>query len=1112
MPPGPNLFPQSYNQMQAQAGLLPMGTPQMPPIMIPMGMQVPQTPHPGQVAGMLQQQAMMAQYISPAPSQIFGSTTMGMPGMFGPSLPHAMYGNANRARQIGVRESGSTLAMAQGGVGVGARMAGNMIASSMIPFGGMLYEGLGIGQGVQNMTNAMFAPIIQQRERALALQNASTGFVMGGSMLSATGQGMSGVAAQQVTSGLGRLADNSAFRRETGGMFNRADLDRIARISGELGMLDNTQSADQMLREVKRVSKAVSNFMRIVEEPDLQKAMQRMGQMRNMGFGVADMASAGANARSFARMAGVSMDQAMETATAQSSIFRQMGLSNAAGFQASLGAQGMSRQLAALMDPRRLNMAGGIEGIQQTMMNGAANAATNDPFMMAMLTRRNGQLAIDPQMMQRLMSGNMSISDVMRQAGSNMRGLGGRAAIDEMFTRRNELNDQLTSMVGPQGQMLMPLLHARMIQRMTGGSLGEALRQTGMSEQDARTYEQMGQNPEFFTNMRRQMDISMRERAVEARDRVRERTTAGAAFHRGVHHAVGRHLEAFGAGVMDPIQRALAEEQDREEALALQGEGPARVVRGLGAVGAAFTGGVRDQLGARGAQGQRFNEMMADINRSAQARAQREASTDATLQNIPVVRMFHGPQGWGVTNASRGGNTYRSTIMAGAGLGDRAAESLGFGAAASAEEVERLGREQEELGNLMANAGRGGAQGAIQRSAQARALFGNTAESRDTAARARAAATVAMQEYVQSQYSLGGMVRTGTAAASGMREAVRRRMAAQGISSEQINRALQDQGFMGSAMSEARRGVGESMQAQFDEMQQIGSDASSAFTGRSMDATRAIAESERNTVVSMLGLDTGINTEQAGVSAVTEILTGGGSEQDQALRQKLFTAILMTRSDDPDERQQGHAAIGQLQNQYGEEAVDAARAQVEAQMDNLSESDIEDIRSSLGGGTFEERSANMTRAAHHVRRMQAAEGATSRTRVLGGRAGDAYAQGGVAGLRQHAGDIKDENIRRLVESGASDADIERAVTEASRRAVTGETGATAVGAEASAEDREAAGNTEAMITAITTGMTEFPTAVTQMSESAQALQRAASQLSTVSEDIRIATGLNRANH
>jgi preprotein translocase subunit SecA len=42
-------------------------------------------------------------------------------------------------------------------------------------------------------------------------------------------------------------------------------------------MLDNTSSSDQMLREVKRVSKAVSNFMKIVEEPDLQKAMQRMG-------------------------------------------------------------------------------------------------------------------------------------------------------------------------------------------------------------------------------------------------------------------------------------------------------------------------------------------------------------------------------------------------------------------------------------------------------------------------------------------------------------------------------------------------------------------------------------------------------------------------------------------------------------------------------------------------------------------------------------------------------------------------------------------------------------------------------------------------------------------
>ena len=121
--PGP-LFPQQYNSMQAQAGLTPMGTPQLPPIMVPMGMSMPQSPHPGAVAGMLQQQAMMAQYVSPQPSQVFGSTTMAQPGMFGPSLPAPLYGNAQQTRQRGVESVGRGLALVQGGVGVGARMAG----------------------------------------------------------------------------------------------------------------------------------------------------------------------------------------------------------------------------------------------------------------------------------------------------------------------------------------------------------------------------------------------------------------------------------------------------------------------------------------------------------------------------------------------------------------------------------------------------------------------------------------------------------------------------------------------------------------------------------------------------------------------------------------------------------------------------------------------------------------------------------------------------------------------------------------------------------------------------------------------------------------------------
>lgn len=1109
--PGP-LFPQQYNSMQAQAGLTPMGTPQLPPIMVPMGMSMPQAPHPGAVAGMLQQQAMMSQYVSPQPSQIFGSTTMAQPGMFGPSLPAPLYGNAQQARQRGVESVGRGLALVQGGVGVGARMAGYAAANMLLPgFGGMIYEGLGIGQGVQNMSNAMFSPIIQQRERALALQNQSTQYVVGGNMLSATGQGMYGIAAQQITSSIGRMADNPAFRRDTQNMFNRADVDRITRLSGELGMLDNAQTADQMVREIGRVSRAVSNFMKIAEEPDLQKAMQRMGQLRQMGMNVTEMPSAAANARAFARMAGVSIDTAMDTAAQQSNIYRQAGLSNASGFQASLGAQGMARQLSGLMDPRQLNMAGGLEGIQGTMMRGAASAATLSQMNMALIQRGpNGEINVDPRLMNQWSMGRFDARTMMNMAANNAR----RFGPGELLANQSRINDQVNAALGPQGQILAPMLNASMISRATGLPMDQALMASGMSEQDAATYSRMAQDPRFFSNMRQQMQVSMRERAVERRNAMAERNTVSARVGQAWHHTVGRRMDDFGGAMMDPIQRWMATTQDREEALALQGEGPARIIDANRLDSDVFRAGTRDLLGNRGREGQEFRRQMAEAGRRADRGVAMEAIRDDLASRSLATRMFFGPQGFGIDREMRGGDTRRSVVIQGQGIGTRAAEFVGFGP--SAAEVDRMSREQVGAAQTFARGEAGTLDEQLQREAAVRTRQASQGMSREMSGRLQSAATVAMQEYVKSREGFLGIGPDSAFNETEMRAQMRQRMLRTGASARDVDAALADQEFRDAAARNTRSGLNESQQRVLDAGIEQSRNDINARRAAGTAQLREHAATSRQTFMEQLGLDEYGNASDADVRAVSDFLAGGGdSAEDQALREKVFTAVMMAGSSDADERERGLQEIERLKAENDPRKVEDFVTQARQRVNSMNESDREQMRERVlaSGSTFEARVASTHSAAQSIRSAQADEAELAQRNILGDAGAAAYGESqDVSALRRNISDVKDVNIKRLLQSDASDEEIRAAITRAEQVAAGGGAGsATAEGAEATQEDREAVATGDAMISAIQASMEEFPTATARLSEASRALNQSAERLGEVADAIRIGAGHNGAN-
>jgi hypothetical protein len=1092
----PNIPGPSYNAMQMQAGMVP---PAIQPT-APFGM------HPGQVAGMLQQQAMTMQYVTPQPSQIFGGMPAYMPGFGGPSMPPPMMGgHAHLARQRAVHEQNQMLSLAQSGSGLMARLGGGLAAGMMGgPMGAMAFEAFGGGQALQRAAGGVFQPLVDMRERALNFQNQSTRFMVGGAGLSATGQGMSMMGSTQVTSGIGRMADSAQFRRETSGMFNRADLDRITRLSGELGMLDQSQNADQMIREVKKVSKALSNFMRLAEEPDIQRAMQQMSRLRTMGFTAMEMPTAAANARTFARMAGVSVTEAMAGAEKGAAVFQQQGLSGVAGFNAGLGSQGMARQLAGTMNARQLSMAGGLEGIQNTMLQASAGASTIDAFLPSMLTRSGGRLTIDQNAMREMLSGRMTPGDLARRGANNIRGLGGRQAIEELFTRRGELQDEMATSMTPQQQMLLPLLQARMTQRQIGGSMGAALMmQPGMTEQSARTLMQMASNPEFAQNMRQQLEASQQERMVAAREERRRRGTVRARFGRSIERGIEDPLSAMSERITRPFTEYLAEEQDRQEALEMQGEGPARIVRRDRLGTSVSAAGARDML--------RRNPRQAnDLARAALERAQTGAAGEderaASVAQIPFARMFYGAQGFGITREARGGDTTRSAIIDSAGTGTQLRESLGLGAARSAADIQRLGQEQQELGSILRDQG-GTARQRVDRSRAATRGLGLSSDA--DGARMLAAASGAVTDYVSSRRTLGGLIKKDASPAE-LRQRVSQSLRQRGFSEAQVSRAVNNQAFMAQAAATARETAGEEDSETFSQLEGAGQQTEAALAGQSSDQLQRVANEAREGAADSLGMNDYIDATDEEKRNVLKLVDGQGEEGE--LRRKLLAAILMSRSEDKATRDAGRQRMLELERSSDADAFARAKAAVMTEVNALSAGTREDMASRLEGKTSDQAETLMAAVGRQAQEAQGADIQRARQGVLGVRAGAAYtnAGGGAAGvraLRERPEQITDRNVKRMIDEGKSDEEIAEVIENGTRSRVRAGTETSAEGAGTSAGEREGMEGTEAMIAAISEGMEDFPGAVQRLDEASQKLSETADRLADAAGLARVTGNL-----
>lgn len=440
--------------------------------------------------------------------------------------------------------------MAQGGfagIGIGARLGANAIGGGIgAALGGRLgggmgamiggaagffgAEALGIGRGAQNaMMEYGVGPSISMRGYGAGIEQLSRGFVSGGAFGNASGSGFSQGASLQASNMLGEMAGSSSFRRETQDRFNLSDVMRITQGSSQAGMMEGVQSPEQMRGRVREIARSLSAFMELAQEPDLQRAISTMGQLRASGLNLNETMSAVRNGRTFARMAGMTFEQMASTGGAMGGqTYQSMGLGQGLGFQVGMGNLGQAQMAAnqGRINPTLMGLMGGPQGYAN--LNNAYSASFMQLPMLAPAMMGAGG-GLNANALQGLMSGQSNVFNMAGQAANNLTGMTRRFGVEGLggaIAMQPYLQTQIGQMLESQGPFARRNMEDQQIFKMMRemgqrGSQGfMTVAQTlGMSREQAMARAMEMNSPGHFDNMRQQVDVQRRDaRSAELRE------------------------------------------------------------------------------------------------------------------------------------------------------------------------------------------------------------------------------------------------------------------------------------------------------------------------------------------------------------------------------------------------------------------------------------------------------------------------------------------------------------------------------------------------------------------------------------------------------------------
>jgi hypothetical protein len=625
----------SFNSMQAAAGLMPPFSAVAPQIMFPGqasamiaqgslgalmgGFQQPFPTYTGGPMMMPGAGGVMMPMSPGGPSQAFGGPLGGMgpmtppsiysgygqmagppayrggmgqpPNLIAPQVPSSFFNTPFQAGYAQQEASSNRLfAMDLASRGAAARTATDFGAGMLGAGLGYHYGGAkgaivggvagflgselgGLGQAGQNaFMNNFAAPAANMRAFGAGIESMSQGFVAGGAYGSVSGSGFSRSASIHAARQLEDLSNSDDFQRQTFGRFNTSDVMRITQGASQNGLMQGVQSPDAMRDRVRDVARQLQSFMELANEPDLQRAIQTMGNMRMQGMNAAETMQAVNNGRTFARMAGTTFENVANVGGGQgASTFGSMGLSQGLGAHAGMANYALAAmgQNLGIHSPSVMNMLGGVGGMAN--MNNMFSAGVLQMPMLApgMMNSAGGLNAHSIQALQQGRTDPMS----MTSAGSTtlgamtqQMGIGGLGMAVGMQPILQDAIGRTVQGMGPFAQRNMDDRQVLALARRMNlhGSEGymTAAQMMGANGTQAYARAQELSDPRYYDRMRDQIEVRRQEgRAVEERDRVARQpgvmdelaADSGAVYNarmnfRGLGRGVRNAYESFAGG------------------------------------------------------------------------------------------------------------------------------------------------------------------------------------------------------------------------------------------------------------------------------------------------------------------------------------------------------------------------------------------------------------------------------------------------------------------------------------------------------------------------------------------------------------------------------------
>jgi len=394
-----------------------------------------------------------------------------------------------------------------------------------------------VGEGAEALYGATAGRYFTGMDMSRDITKATRFYTGAGSGV--TGQGLSKGRASQVVSGLQGLQAQDY-------VLNVKDYMGIFTEAADQGLMSMAGNEEDMLRNVKTISKNLRLFMRISGDSDYRNAIKSMGDLFRMGVPLENLQSAGANISNFARMAGVSYQQASTFGAQGAMAYQQAGASIGLGYQTGVMGRAMSRLAVQGGGVRAGVLArfGGEEGLGQTLTEtmGAFMGGPVGQMMLAGFLGDGDQMGISRQAVERFGGGGMSFEGLLRRGRENISG-----REEQFFNRQWELQDQLSQVMGAAGQPLMAL---RVMQEvMQRGNVGyESAARMMFGERGGRAFTTI-YNRENLGNIVGSMRVQdnlqeyNRRQGVLAKDFFQNRVITGI---KGTwHDLVGRRIDRY---------------------------------------------------------------------------------------------------------------------------------------------------------------------------------------------------------------------------------------------------------------------------------------------------------------------------------------------------------------------------------------------------------------------------------------------------------------------------------------------------------------------------------------------------------------------------------------